>query len=96
VWRGGDVGTCCDDEDKAFSSLSISTLGLRRTIVTIQFSDATVDLLVWADGGGTIVFSVQDAGRCFHLDFRAVQRSEWLAIDSIPSTRIRQITHVLR
>ena len=63
------------------------------TTFRVQFYETCIDLPIWTDGEGTVVFSVRDAARHFSVDFRTVQDSEWLAIFTIPSHLIvRRVT----
>ena len=72
----------------------INTSRFQQASFTIQFYEKCIDLPIWTDGDGTVVFSVRDAARHFPIDPRTVQASEWLAIFDIPAHLIVERTEV--
>jgi hypothetical protein len=51
----------------------------------IQFSEGPIELFGWKHPTtNTLLFPMQEIGSQFYLDFRMVQRSEWLTLLSIP------------
>jgi hypothetical protein len=69
------------------------TSTLRPELLTIEFADTSVELPIWTDKRGAIFFSMIEAGRCFGIHPKFVQKSEWLAVHGISAERIRSITH---
>jgi hypothetical protein len=50
----------------------INTGHFNQESFTIQFKEKCIDLPVWTDGDGTVIFSVRDAAKHFSIDFRIV------------------------
>ena len=66
----------------------INSSVLRPDTLTVEFTNENVRLPVWRDDNNCIFFSIQDAHARFGLNFKIVDRSEWLAIFFIPHEMI--------
>lgn len=73
----------------------MDTSHLRSTLIPIQFLDEVVYLPAWVDlNTNTTFMAMEDIGPRLRVDFRLVQRSEWLALNWIPSSMITYVRNV--
>jgi hypothetical protein len=63
----------------------IATSELIPYCLPIQFLEGTIEINGWIHPvTKTMFFSMQEIGAKFHIDFRMIQPSDWLALLSIP------------
>jgi len=64
-----------------------------RYCLSIQFLEGSIEIHGWIHPRErTKLFSMQEIGRKFHIEFSIIQRSEWLALESIPPEMITHMT----
>ncbi len=67
----------------------VTTSGFERCGLSIQFLNRCVELNGWLHPETeTLIFPMQEIGSKFSIDFWLIQRSEWLALSSIPQELI--------
>lgn len=67
----------------------IDMSGFERYCLSIQFLEGSIDIHGWRHPTKKIMlFPMQEIGRKFHIEPRFIQRSEWLALESIPPEMI--------
>jgi hypothetical protein len=75
--------------------ISIDTLRLQSMMIPIQFLEEMVFLPAWMDlNTSTVFMAMEDIAPQLRVDFHLVQRSEWLALNWIPSSMITCVQNV--
>jgi len=69
------------------------TFGFNPYSLPIQFLNDSINMNGWIHPETkTLFFPMQEIGSKFSIEFQAIQRSEWLALTSIPQ---EIITHIV-
>ena len=64
-------------------------------MIPIQFLEEVVFLSAWMDlNTNTVFMAMEDIAPALQVEFSLVQRSEWLALNWIPSSMITQVQNV--
>jgi hypothetical protein len=95
IWTGDAVTRARFLQDRGYQNvriISINTSRLHLTTLPVQFSNETMNLPVWMDGAtGTVYMAMADIGPLLGVDYRIVQRSEWLATGCVPVQAIIRV-----
>lgn len=72
----------------------IDTYRLSQSVLEIESDTGTpIRLPVWKDPGACVFISTVELRRHIGVDTSISQESEWFAIEEIPASMIRRLTH---
>jgi hypothetical protein len=69
----------------------ISTDRFERVRIVVRFLNQVVEIDAWEDiDTGTVVVPMQELQQVYHIDYKLVQRSEWLALEHVSAQIVQR------